>query len=79
MKFCLPYGRMLMKTKIHKIGLEIWWIGTCHQNLVSIHLTVSEKKVSTDGRTTNGQWTIEDGHPCHDSSAVVQWHKAELK
>ncbi len=46
--------------------LEIWWIGTSHPNLVSIHLTVSEKTMSAGER------------PRHDSSSAVQY-KAELK
>ncbi len=33
---------------------------------VSIHLTVSEKTMSMDGRTT------DDGRPRHDSSSAVQ-------
>ena len=61
LKFFLPYGPMLTKTKKKKIvenqkfkfwkteknGLEIWWIGPCHWNVMSIHLTVS------DGWTTD--------------------------
>ncbi len=43
-----------------KNGLVDKWIGTCHQNLVSIHLTVTEKTMSTDGRMR------------HDSSFAVQ-------
>ena len=66
-----------VKKKIHILenetkqnGLKIWWIGTCHQNLVSIHLMVSEKVMSTggwiDGRCTDGR------RPHHDSSSAVQ-------
>ena len=46
--------------------LDIWWIGTGHQNLLSIHLTVSEKTMSTDGRRTDGKRTPTK-------------HKAEVK
>ncbi len=67
LKFFLPYGPMLTKTKknrkkskiLHfekqkkKNGLEIWWIGTCPTNLALIQSVVSEKTMSTDdGRTT---------------------------
>ncbi len=50
------------KLKIKKKnGLEIWWIGTCPQNLALIHLVGSEKTISTD-----------DGRPRDDSSSTVQ-------
>ncbi len=58
--------------KNNKNGLGIWWTGTCHQNLVSIHLIISEKTTSTDGQT-------DEGRPRHDSRFSVQLHKAELK
>ena len=59
--------------KRKKNVLAIWWIGTCHTNLVWIHLSVSEKMMSTD-RQADGRWrtTTDDGHPCHDSSSPVQ-------
>ncbi len=40
-------------------------IGTCQYNLVSMHLMVSEKTMSTDG------WTRDDGRPRHDSSSAA--------
>ncbi len=47
-----------------KNGLEIWWIGTCPQNLALIHSVVSEKTMSPDdgrrtddGRTTDARVT----------------------
>ncbi len=46
--------------------LEIWWIGTCPQNLALIHSVVSEKTMSTNGRRT------DDGRPRDDSSSAVQ-------
>ncbi len=33
---------------LKKNGLQIWWIGTCPQNLALIHSVVSEKTMSTD-------------------------------
>ncbi len=45
--------------------LEIWWIGSCPQNLVCIHAGVSKKPEFTDeGRTT------DDGHLHHDSNSA---------
>ncbi len=41
--------------KNQKYGLEIWWLGTCPQNLALIDSVVSEKMMSTDdgrGQTT---------------------------
>ncbi len=70
LKFFLPYGPMLTKTKKKnhkkskilnfekpkkkkkKNDMEIWWIGTCPQNLALIHSGVSEKTMSTD----DGRW-----------------------
>ncbi len=49
------------KLKNNKNVLEIWWIGTCHQNLVPILLMVSDEAMSMDGRTN-------DGRPRHDCS-----------
>ncbi len=41
--------------------MEIWWIGTCPQNLALIHSVVSEKTMSTDDddgqRTTDARVT----------------------
>ncbi len=56
LKFLLPYGSMLTKTKKKnnnkfskpKTGLEIWWGGTFSKNLASIRLTFSEKMAFTD-------------------------------
>ncbi len=50
-----------MKKNNNKNDLGIWWIGTCHQNLVAVHLTVSDKIMATD-----------DGRRRHDSSSDVQ-------
>ncbi len=61
----------ILKNK--KNGLEIWWIGTCPQNLALIHSVVPEKTMSTDdGRTTDGRKTDDDGRPRDDSSSAVQ-------
>ena len=49
---------------------EIWWIGTCHVNFVSIYLTVFQKTMSADGRTDDGR--TPDERPRHDSSSAVQ-------
>ncbi len=40
-------------------------------NLVSIHLTVCEKTMSTGGRRDDGRQT-DDGCPRHDSSSAMQ-------
>ncbi len=46
--------------KQKKNGLEIWWIGTCPQNLALIHSMVSEKTVSTDDGRTDGRRRTTD-------------------
>ena len=50
----------ILKNKQQKNDLEIWWIGTFHKNLPLIHLAVSEKMMSTDGRRTDGRRRTTD-------------------
>ncbi len=45
--------------KKEKNNMEIWWIGSCPQNLVWIHAAVSKKPDFTD-----------DGRLRHDSSSA---------
>ncbi len=51
---CLPYTTVLdINWAIgHKGSFTARWIGTFPQNLVLIYSAVSEKIMSTDGRTT---------------------------
>ncbi len=51
--------KILKNKNKQKNSLGIWWIGTCHQNLVSIDLTVSDKTMSTSGRTDDRRRTTD--------------------
>ncbi len=68
--------------------MKIFWIGTCHQNLASIHLTVSEKTMSTDRRRTPTMYVMTVALLCRKNDInekfwtaynLIPWHCSHLK